>query len=205
MCHEVLHPDHWERQYRAGGLPWETGRPSSELMRVVAEQNVRPCRVLEVGCGTGTNAVWLAQRGFAVTAIDLCPLAVRRARRRAAGAGAVVDFRAADVTDPGAVSGCFDFVLDHGCYHAVRLADGPGYFRTVERVTRPGAVGLVLTGNAAEPEDDVGPPVLTERQLRQEWGRRFDIVHLRPFRFDPPRAGDRRYLGWSCLVRRAGR
>lgn len=202
MNAEVLSRDHWEAQYRSGGLPWETGRPSSELRRALAEYQLRPCRAVEIGCGTGSNAVWLASRGFEVTAVDLSPLAIRLARRRARAAGVAVNFLVADVTDPAFAPGRFDFFFDCGCYHAVRLADGPGYLRFVERVTRPGAFGLVLLGNAAEPEDEVGPPVLNEGQVRAEWGRRFDILHLRPFRFDPRRQGEKRYLGWSCWVRR---
>jgi SAM-dependent methyltransferase len=202
MGAEVLSPNHWEVQYRAGRQPWETDRPSSELRRVLAEYGVRPCRAVELGCGTGTNAVWLASQGFQVTAVDLSPLAVQRARQRARAAGVRVHFLAGDVTDPAILAGPFDFFFDRGCYHAVRLADGPGYLRAVERVTRSGALGLVLTGNADEPEDEVGPPVLSERQMRAEWGQHFDVVHLRPFRFDP-REGEKRYLGWSCWVRRA--
>jgi SAM-dependent methyltransferase len=200
----VLQAGHWDAQYRAGPAPWDTGRPSPELRRVVAAYRVRPCRAVELGCGTGTNAVWLARQGFAVTAVDISPHAVRRGRRWAAAAGVRVHFLAADLTAPGVLRGPFDFFFDRGCYHAVRLADAGAYLRTLERVTRPGALGLVLTGNAAEPEDEDGPPVLDERQLRAELGRLFDIVRLRPFRFDAPGPGDRCYLGWSCLLRRPG-
>lgn len=202
MQAEVLSQDHWEDQYQKGGQPWETERPSSELCRLLAEYDVRPCRAVELGCGTGCSAVWLASRGFEVTAVDLSPLAIHRARQRARVAGAPVNFLVADVTDPTILSGYFDFFFDCGCYHAVRLADGPGYLRTVEQVMRPSALGLVLMGNAAEPEDGIGPPVLEEWQVRTEWGRHFHILHLHPFRFDPRREGERRYLGWSCWLRR---
>jgi 2-polyprenyl-3-methyl-5-hydroxy-6-metoxy-1,4-benzoquinol methylase len=60
----------WNDRYRDDDLPWDTGRPSSELQRVVGQDAVRPCRALELGCGTGTNSVWLAQQGFEVTGID---------------------------------------------------------------------------------------------------------------------------------------
>src|SRR5207245_1111401 len=163
--------------------PWETGRPSSELRQLLRRWHVRPGRAVELGCGTGVNAVWLARHGFAVTAIDLSPRAIERARRRAAAAGVAVDFRVGDVTQPGCLSGPFDFFFDRGCYHAVRLADVEAYLRAVRAATRPRALGLILMGNAAEPEELVGPPVLDQWQIRAEWGTYFDILRLQPFRF----------------------
>jgi len=201
---EILDRQHWDVQYRKDDLPWETDRPSTELKRVLSEHDVQPCRALELGCGTGANAVWLAGLGFDVTAVDLSSIALHKARDRAAEAGVALRFVAADLTRPGVLAGPFDFFFDNGCYHAVRLADREGYFRALRRVTRPGSLGLILTGNAREPEDEDGPPVLHEAELRREWSGPFEIVQLRPFRLDAPRPGARRYLGWSCLVQRRG-
>ena len=58
---------HWEESYRSGNAPWDTGRCSSELIRVVREHKIQPCRTVELGCGTGTNSIWLAQQGWTVT------------------------------------------------------------------------------------------------------------------------------------------
>ena len=74
---------HWDRQYREDRPIWNSDRPTSELMRVVAAEDVPPGHVLELGCGTGTNAVWLSRRGFTVTAIDLSPQAIHQGRQRA--------------------------------------------------------------------------------------------------------------------------
>src|SRR3954453_12870546 len=87
----------WNDRYRDGNLPWDTGRPSSELQRVVSQNTIRPCRALELGCGTGTNSAWLAQQGFEVTGIDVAPLAVEQAEKRAHAAGVKVHFVVADV------------------------------------------------------------------------------------------------------------
>src|SRR5439155_21927829 len=84
---------------------------------------------------------------------------------------------------------------------AVRLEDPGGYFATLDQLLRPGARGLVLLGNDREPEDDAGPPVVGEATIRHEFGRLFDVLRLREFRFDAP-PGGRRYLGWSCLLQR---
>src|SRR5579883_3161269 len=200
----LLEAGHWDAQYRRPGLPWETGQPATELRRVVAGGRVSPCRALELGCGTGASAVWLARQGFAVTAIDLSPLAVRRARRRAARAGVRVDLVAGNLIDSRALTGPYDFFFDSGCYGVVRLADPAGYLATLTRVTRPGSLGLVLVGNDGEPEDDVGPPVVSAALVRSEFGGLFEILRLRACRFDAPRPHGRRYLAWSCLMRRRG-
>jgi SAM-dependent methyltransferase len=193
---------HWEESYRSGDIPWDTGRPSSELVRVVADEKITPSPALEVGCGTGTNAVWLAQRGFDVTAVDLSPRALERARERAQKAGVRVRFVAADLLDPPALGGPYSFFFDRGCYHAVRRTDVGRYLRTLEQATASGSVGLVLAGNAREPHDP-GPPVVTEEDIRAELGRSFIIEWLRDFRFDEVAGQGVRVLGWSCFLRRS--
>jgi len=193
---------HWDQRYEKGDTPWETGKPSSELQRVVAEVLIKPCRVIELGCGTGASAVWLAGLGFDVTAVDLSPLAIEQARRRADEAGARVRFLVADVLNPPSeLTGPFDFVFDRGCYHVVRREDATGYVRTLRKLTRPGTLGLVLAGNAREPHDP-GPPVVSEEQLRAELGALFEIVQLREFRFDQVEKVGTSFLAWSCLLRR---
>ena len=193
----------WDREYLCARPPWETGKPSSELQRVVAERRIAPCPALELGCGTGKNSVWLAEQGFDVLGVDLSRLAIQRARENPVRDGVHVRFLAADLLDFWKLGGPYRFFFDRGCYHAVRLFDGGGYLRTLEAVLEPGALGLVLMGNAGEPEEEgIGPPVLEEREVRREFDYLFEILALRPFRFDASREGGKRYLGWSCFVRR---
>jgi len=193
--------ERWETRYRDGDAPWDTGQPSSELIRVVAEEQLRPCRVLEVGCGTGTNAVWLAQQGFEVLGVDVAQPAIERARLRTEAAGATARFLQADLLDAPDLRGPYQFFFDRGCYHAVRRIDVAKYLQTLDRNTAPDAAGLVLAGNAREPHD-VGPPVVTEEEIRDELGRVFEILRLREFRFDSPPESGGPFLAWSCLVRK---
>src|SRR5262245_65139469 len=128
----MTEPTRWDERYKTGDTPWETGQPSSELQRVLAEDGIQLCRALELGCGTGASAVWLAQQGFDVTALDLSALAIARARRRADEAGVGVRFLVADVFRPPAeLSGPFDFFFDRGCYHAVRREGAAAYVETL--------------------------------------------------------------------------
>ncbi|HEV3416581.1 MAG TPA: class I SAM-dependent methyltransferase [Pirellulales bacterium] len=192
----------WEEHYRSGTPPWDTGRPSSELMRVVQAENIQPCRAIELGCGTGTNAVWLAQQGFEVTGVDLVPLAIERAVERAATAGVEVRFLSLDLLALPDLGPPFDFLFDRGCYHAVRRESALGYITAVDRLLHPGALGLVLTGNAKEPLDP-GPPVVSEAEIRSELGSRFEIVSLTEFRFDAELGPGFKPLAWSCLLRKS--
>jgi SAM-dependent methyltransferase len=191
----------WDDHYAKGHTPWDTGQPSSELRRVMAERHIGACRALELGCGSGASAVWLAQQGFGVTAVDISALAIEQARRRAAQAGASVRWLVADILQPlPELAGPFDFVFDRGCYHVVRREGPEAYLQALHRRTQPEALVLVLTGNAREPHDP-GPPVVSEEQIRAELGALFDIVELREFRFDQVEADGQRFLGWSCLLR----
>jgi SAM-dependent methyltransferase len=196
----------WNDRYQAGDTPWDTGQPSGELARVLAEKAIRPCTAIELGCGTGTNAVWLAQQGFAVTAVDLSPLAIEAAQRRAHDAGVDVHFVVGDVLEPlpDLVGPC-DFLFDRGCYHVVRRdGDVQAYMATVRRITKAGSLGLVLTGNAREPHEP-GPPVVSAAELRAELGQGFELLQLREFRFDPSERVSFQFLGWSCLIQRPDR
>ena len=194
-------PEHidWNDRYRDGDLPWDTGRPSSELTRVIRQYAIEPCRALEIGCGTGTNSVWLAQQGFEVTGVDLAPLAVEQAQRRARAAGVNVHFLAASVLELPALAGPFAFFFDRGCYHAVRRSAPREYAPAVARQLAGDARGLVLAGNAREPHEP-GPPVVTEEEIREELGFAFQILDLHEFRFDEAPGVPARFLGWSCLV-----
>lgn len=191
----------WDGAYRDGAAPWDTGRPSTELARTLEEEGVPAGRAFELGCGTGTNAVYLARSGFEVTAIDLSPVAVAAAQARATAAGVSARFVAGDLLAPPPLDGPFDFVFDRGCYHVLRNEDVDTFLGTVEALVRPGSLGLFLTGNAREPT--AGPPVVSEAELRAELGRVFEIVRLREFRFDLRAGPFGQPLGWSCFVRRA--
>jgi 2-polyprenyl-3-methyl-5-hydroxy-6-metoxy-1,4-benzoquinol methylase len=194
--------DHWQGRYQKGDTPWETGKPSTMLTQVVADEKIASCRAIDLGCGTGTNAVWLAQQGFDVVGVDLSPWAIEQARKRAKDAGASVEFVTADLLAPPNLGKPFRFVFDRGCYHVIRKIDVPGFFRTIEKLTEAGTLGLVLAGNANE-KMEPGPPVVTEQEFRDEWGTLFDVIWLREFRFDEtPMMGHTRPLGWAGLLRR---
>ena len=195
----------WNARYLTADTPWDSGEPSQELARILSEGWVQPCRALEMGCGTGTNAVFLATQGFEVTALDLAGPAVEQARARAARAGVRVRFLQADVLAPPELGPAFPFVFDRGVYHHVREVDLDRFLEFLARVCEPGGFYLTLAGNANEPAPaEGGPPRVHAHEISLELAPLFDLVQLREFRFDGVCIQGRevRPLAWSALLRR---
>ena len=200
-------PD-WNERYASNETPWDHGQPSSELQRLLAEFDIEPCRSLEIGCGTGTNAVYLAQQGFDVTAVDIAPLAIDQAKAKAADAGVTVDCRVVDLTSPAdsfLQLAPFDFVFDRGVYHVIRRDALDGLLDTLRRVTRPGSLYVALTGNANDPiDEEEGPPRVSASELCDELGGLFRLVQLREFHFEEVVIDGkaRNFLAWSATMKR---
>jgi len=201
----------WQRRYESADTPWDSGRVDPELRGLIeaggSSKPARGARALELGCGTGTNAVWLAEQGFDVTAVDVAPRAIEMAQARAAMMAGVTPprFVPADVTklDDALLSavGSFDFVFDRGCYHCVRRAGLlGGYVATVRRLTVSGSRLLILAGNpdAGEPG---GPPKVTAGELMADFEKFCRIDRLTAMRFEEA-DGSAGPLGWSLLMTR---
>ena len=99
--------------YRTGRAPWDLG-PRKELVEAVARRRIQPCRAIDLGCGTASNAIFLAQHGFDVTGTDYSPAAIVLCRQRGAAAGVTVTWIEDDLTNLQHVAGPFDLLVDWG-------------------------------------------------------------------------------------------
>ncbi len=128
----------WDAKYsERDGAIW-SGRPNGRLVAEVA--GLTPGRALEVGCGEGADAIWLARRGWTVTAIDISDVAVSRARQAAELAGAAVNWVHGDALKAPLSARAFDLVSIQ--YPALPMAAGERAVRTLLDTVRPG--GLLL-------------------------------------------------------------
>jgi SAM-dependent methyltransferase len=192
--------DRWDSDYRGETpAPWDIGRPANELQKVVEEGHVHPCRALDLCCGTGSDAIYLASKGFDVTAVDIAPTALRLAMQKAAKAGVSVRWILADVLALPNL-GSFDFIYDRGCYHVVRDQNVSNYLKTIQSATLPGSQFFLLAARRDEqaPRETSG---VTEDELRFDFLPRFDVVWLRQVRLESNRPG-LGPPGWSAMLRR---
>ncbi len=160
----------WDVQYREGTPPWETNRPAAELVRLVEQGVLKPCTTLELGCGTGANAIYLAKKGFEVTAVDWSATAIERARTRAERDDALLRIVLDDIFDFCRRAGTFDLVFDAGFYHFIRRKELSRFLDLLWHITRPESYYLTLAG-AADETSQGGPPQVSEDDLRWELGR----------------------------------
>ena len=128
----------YELGYRLFRMPWEMG-PREELVGLVESGRITPCRAIDLGCGTGSNAIFLAQQGFDVIGVDFAASAIEKARRRANAAGVRVQFVVDDLTNLRKAKGLFDFLVDYGTLDDLWPKGRDLYVRNVLPLTHPGS------------------------------------------------------------------
>jgi SAM-dependent methyltransferase len=138
--------DWWDEFFadRARQIPFFVDWPDENLVEWFGRGLLTPGRVLELGCGNGRNAVFLAQKGCRVDAVDFSSKAIGWATERAAAAGAAVRFQCCSVFDAAFTAGSYDLVYDCGCFHHLPPHRRKDYVDLVARALRPdGSYGLV--------------------------------------------------------------
>lgn len=166
--------------------PWDTGVTPPELERFVASHPRG--RALDVGCGTGTNVVFLARHGWEAVGVDFVGRAIAKARQRARDANVACTFLVRDATRL-EVTGPFDLALDMGCLHAIAVSGRPGYAAGLARVVRPGGTYLLYAFAPGGPAAG-----LTAEDVRATFADAFDVVGVEE--------GKGRPSAWYTLVRR---
>jgi SAM-dependent methyltransferase len=191
------HPD-WNESYASGApLPWDTGTPDPLLVEMIESRAIAPGRALEIGCGTGTNAIFLAQHGFDVLGVDVSPLAVDKARAKAQGRCRfeVVDFLAAAPT-----AGPFQFVFDRGCFHIFdEEGDRARFAQRVVAELVEGGLWLSLIGSTEGAPRDEGPPRRSARDVMSAIEPSLEIMQLRSTEFS---VFEQQMKSWLCLSRK---
>jgi methyl halide transferase len=193
--------EHFKQSYETGETPWDIGKPDLNLIHTVTSTPIEPCKALEIGCGTGDNAIWLSQQKFNVLGVDVSPIAIHNASDKAAKANVGCTFVVLDVLQTDVEGAPFRFVFDSGFLHTIDSDEIRKSF--VERLSQylePDGLWLSLLGNADEQRQLPGPPQWTARDIVNAVEPHFEILSLVSSYFEtklsyPPRA-------WVCLMRK---
>ncbi|OMC29102.1 class I SAM-dependent methyltransferase [Mycobacterium colombiense] len=158
--------------YRVGFTPWE-GHPIGQGLRDLVEGNAETpglpeASALDVGCGTGDCAIYLAQQGWKVTGVDYVAKPLDKARAKAGAAKVPVDFVRADVTQlsQSGIGTGFDLIVDNGCIHNMSGADREAYVREISAVAAPDARLFIV---AFPPGGRLGVPGIDHAEIERRF------------------------------------
>ena len=194
--------DGWNERYVSGDLPWDTGSPDTYLVEMVSRWPMCRGRVLDVGCGTGTNSIWLARQGFEVIGLDISGEAIGIARRRAEGQGVSCRFVREDFLHFDAGGGEYIFLFDRGCFHSIPTEKGRRSFASrAAQLLSPHGLWLSMIGNSDDPMPDQGPPKLSALEIATFMEPLFEILHLSSCMIES-RGGDEPPRFWQCLLKK---
>jgi SAM-dependent methyltransferase len=191
----------YRNRYKLGDTPWDVGKPDFNLIETVTENNILKCKVLDVGCGTGDNSIWLAQNRFQVTGTDVSDIAIEKAKEKAPKAKVKCDFILVDFLKNKIEGVPFGFVFDRGCFHSFSSKDDRRRFaKNVFAHLEKAGLWLTIVGNADEDRQGPGPPQRTAKDIVLAVEPYFEILSLQSSHFgsnrpNPPRA-------WRCLMRK---
>ena len=171
-------------------IPWNREEPPELLIHFIESENIQPCRTLDLGCGAGNYAVYLATRGCEVTGVDFTATAIKLAQQNAKKKGLQCTFIAADVIkDFPAFDKKFDFAYDWGLLHHILPKDRQTYVNNLSAVLNPGATYISVcfsekdasfSGRDKYKTTGRGTTLYfsSENELRELFAPCFDIIEL---------------------------
>lgn len=162
--------------YRFGITPWDGEEVPEPLRDLVARRDGAAGRALDIGCGTGRDAVFLAERGWSVTGVDNVQQPLEAARERARSAGVNVTWVDGDVAklDALAIGDGYDLLLDRGCFHGLSDSDRASCATGMTAVASPGASLLLF---AFQPRRGLGPRGITSEGLSASLGAQWQLLN----------------------------
>jgi methyl halide transferase len=192
-------PD-WNERYKIGNLPWDTNEPDDHLVKLVESKTILPGKVLEVGCGTGTNSIWLARQGFSVLGVDIAQTAVDLANKKKNGESLSCEFALMDFLHGNSLAQSYDLVYDRGCFHSFdKEKERLIFARHVSQVLKSNGIWVSLVGSTEGAYREIGPPRRTASDIIKAIEPYLEILELRSVFFQSnlpftPRA-------WLCIAR----
>ncbi|MEO7330413.1 MAG: class I SAM-dependent methyltransferase [Minicystis sp.] len=162
--------------------PWDIGRPQPAFVELEEAGQITGS-VLDIGCGTGENALYLASRGHTTSGVDMVETAIARAREKARARGLEATFRVADALLLESLHETFDTLIDSGLFHVFGDPERLRFVESLRAALRPGGVYHLLCFSDAEPPG-LGPRRVSEGEIRATFAEGFQVRAIVPHRYE---------------------
>jgi len=181
-----------------GTPPWDIGRPQPAIMRLAQAGQITGS-VLDVGCGTGENVLYLAELGFAAMGVDGAPTAISKARAKAKQRGVTAQFEVADALSLSMPNRQFDSVIDTGLFHVFSDEERDRFRDSLARVVRRGGTYFLMCFSDQQP-GDWGPRRVTQAEIRSVFNDGWRVNYIEPSAFD---MNEGQALSWLASISRS--
>jgi len=191
----------FQERYKTGETPWEIDRVDTNLVNIISEVGIEPCNVLDIGCGTGNNSIWLAEQKYQVSGCDTITQAIETAKQKSELAGVKCSFFQADFLGEKSKTSLYSLLFDRGCFHCFDEPDQRLQFvYNCYSLLDKNGLWISLIGNCDEERQEKGPPQMSGSEIAKVVEPYFEILMLKSGLFDsnldnPPRA-------WLCLFKK---
>jgi len=159
-----------------GQAPWDTGRPQPAIVKLAEAGEIRGS-VLDVGCGTGENLLYLAGKGHEARGIDFAPLAIERDKAKAAQRGSEATFVVGNALELNKLGRRLDTVIDCGLFHTFADEQRPVFVRSLAEVLRLGGSLHILCFSDEEP-GSAGPRRISQQETRDAFHDGWNVKQL---------------------------
>jgi len=163
--------------------PWDIGRPQQAYVELVQTGKIHGS-VLDVGCGTGEHALYLAQHGLEAWGIDSSPTAIQKAQQKAAARGIAVTFRVADALQLQALGKTFETVIDSGLFHVFSDEERLLFVQSLASVLKSGGTYYLLCFSDQESSSGPGPRRVSQAEIYATFGQEWRVKQIRATRFE---------------------
>ncbi len=171
----------FEKMYQ-GQAPWDTGRPQPAIINLAEAGQIRGS-VLDVGCGTGENILYLAAKGHNSWGLDFLPLVIERAKAKAAQREIDAHFIVGNALDLARLGRQFDTVIDCGLFHTFADEERPVFIEGLTKVLGPRGLLYLLCFSDEEPGTE-GPRRVTQQEIRDAFRNGWEVQKIEPTRFE---------------------
>jgi SAM-dependent methyltransferase len=193
--------DRFIEHYKNGYMPWAHNEVDYNLVEIVEFYPIDPCITLEIGCGTGTDAIWLAEHGFDVTACDSSEIAIGLAKQKLDKNGVNCNFQVCDFLTENIENKPFDLVFDRGFFHSFDSEKKRKKFaKKVASNLAENGLWLTLVGSKDGPKAETGPPRRSALDIIATAEPYFKILSLNASYFGSEQPEPAQ--NWVCLLQK---
>jgi len=168
----------WDLAYLTGLTPWEGDTPPRELTELIQKNTINPCRVIDIGCGTGTTVIYLAEMGFEAYGLDISGVAISKAEKKAFNKMVRCIFYNMDFRETSTVKriGEFDLAIDVGCFHSLHPGtDRIRYLNSLNTILKKDGKYLLWCFKKSS-LCSFGPPGVEEDEVESLFKDNFKII-----------------------------